>query len=108
MSSEGEWHALGHKLTPKKIWNNILKKPGMRSISVQGQRPDDYKGYILVRVEPSRKIHPGVFIHVNDHYEVHDSETELGCTEIMNILINSWEASIARSEKIGRNLLEEE
>jgi len=105
MSSEDEWHALGHKLAPKHIWDDILRKPGMRSLSIQGERPDEYKGYVLVRVEPSRKIHPGVFIHVNDHYEVQDPKSAMGCTEIMNTLINSWEISINRADKIGFTLV---
>ena len=107
MASEDDWHALGHRLTPKEIWNQILEKPGMRSLSIQGKRTDDFNGYILVRVEPSRKIHPGVFIHVNDHYEIKDPESVLGCSEIMNILSSSWESSISQSDKIAYSLLEE-
>lgn len=107
MKSEDEWHAFGHRLAPKEPWAGILEKPGMRSLHMQGVRPDKFKGYILVRAEPSVRIQPGVFVSVNDHYEVDDPNSSQGCNEIMNILTQGWQLSLRHSKEIVFSLLEQ-
>ncbi len=91
-----DWHALGHRLVPKDLWNNILKDPGMTSLTVQGKREDCFKGYIRVTVEPSLKIPNGVFIQVNDHYQA-DEPIE-GCAKIIDILESSFDHSKSRAD----------
>ncbi len=104
--SEEDWHAFGHRLTPKELWAKVLKKPGMRSLTMEGTRPDSYKGYIRIRVEPSVRIHLGIFINVNDHYEVNDVTSARGCDEIVDILEREWESSLERAIGIVSTLLE--
>ncbi len=106
MASEDAWHALGHRLAPQEPWNNILENPGMRSLTMEMVRPDAFGGYIRVRVEPSVRIHPGVFIHVNDHYQVKDPEASQGCDEIIDILDSEWSKSLERSSKMSLSLME--
>jgi len=105
MPSEEAWHAFGHRLTPKEPWAGILQEPGMRSLTMEGLRPDSLKGYIRVRVEPSVRVHPGVFININDHYEVKDAATIRGCDEIIDILDREWKSSFDRSAEIVSSLL---
>jgi hypothetical protein len=71
---------------------------GMRQQDVDDGRP---KGFIQAKVEPSTKIpgHVGVFVEVNDHYEISSERTE-GCDEIMNLLDSNFDRSIERSEFI--------
>jgi hypothetical protein len=103
-----KWHEIGHTLAPKKIWNDLLENPGLSSISItEGIRKDGLKGNIRVQVEPSAKVHPGIFILVNDHFEVSDSEETLGADEIINILENNWGKSLERSNNIITGLLEQ-
>lgn len=107
MESEELWHAMGHRLTPKEIWEKVLKKPGMRSLSVEGLRPDTHIGRILVRVEPSRRIKPyGLFISINDHYEVTAADSPIGCDKIVDILAESWEVSMSRADEMAAKILE--
>jgi len=106
MPSEETWHAFGHRLTPKEPWAGILTEPGMRSLTMEGLRPDNLKGYIRVRVEPSVRVHPGVFINVNDHYEVKDTATVRGCDEIIDILDREWKSFLDRSAEIVSLLAE--
>jgi hypothetical protein len=108
LPSEDAWHAIGHRLAPKDMWNKLLNKPGMRSLSMEGHRPDDYIGRITVRVEPSTRIEYGVYVHVNDHYAIKDQESSLGCDEIIDILESSWEKSISRSKEIAHKILEQQ
>jgi hypothetical protein len=59
-----------------------------------------------VRVEPSRQIMPGVFVNVNDHYELPDTEATQGCDKMMDILNRVWKVSVERSTKMAQALLE--
>lgn len=106
MPSEEDWHTVGHRLAPKEPWAGILEKPGMLTVVMEGHRTDGFKGIIHVRVEPSLRVHPGVFISVNDHYEVKDSTNSHGSDEITDIFENSWRTSIERSKKIINSILE--
>lgn len=107
IGSEQDWHAVGDRLAPKEMWRGILEKPGMKSLSMEGHRPNQFIGKITVKVEPSQKIEYGVYININDHYEIKDQETSMGCEEIIDILESSWDESIAGSEEIAKRILEE-
>lgn len=94
MASEEAWHAIGHKLAPKDPWCSILEKPGMASLTMQGKRPDQYKGAINVRVEPSGRVKPGVFVLVNDHFELKEEESLQGAEKFLEMLEVSWKLSL--------------
>jgi hypothetical protein len=103
MNSLEEWHAFGHKVAPKELWNNILKTPGLTTLTIEGMREDGFKGYIRVKVEPSKRVHQGIYIQVNDHYET--EEPLIGCDKIISILEASWIKSNDKSELIINNIL---
>ena len=68
LESEKAWHTVGDRLAPKQDWGGILNSPGMKSLSMQGVRSDDYSGYILVKVEPEqpKRANFGIYIEVNE------------------------------------------
>lgn len=103
LESEAKWHAFGDLLTPKNLWQEIINKPGMSNISMEGIRTDGLKGYIQVRVGPSKKFKPGVYINVNDHFEIQNSNL-MGCEEIIGILEKNWNNSVERSKQIISHL----
>jgi hypothetical protein len=71
VGSADEWHAIGDALAPKAPWENALRLPGMKSITIWGVRPDKQAGRIQVKVEPSNSVQPyGISIAYNDHYEL--------------------------------------
>ena len=49
----------------------------MRSLLVEAQREDDYSGFLHVRIEPSNQVIPGIYISVNDHFQISTSETDV-------------------------------
>ena len=107
MSSEEEWHSLGYRLVPRDNWENLLPRHvGMRSLTVEGVRPDNYLGYIRVKVEPSVKTQPGVYIQVNDHFQARDWKESEGCDQVMAILRETWEASSQRADALISGVLE--
>ena len=74
---------------------------------MQGERPDDHKGRIAVRIEPSNRARHGVFININDHYELKDPESVLGCEAIIDMLESEWKTSVTRSQRIAITILEQ-
>ena len=106
MHSEENWHAFGHQLAPKELWQDLLKNPGMRILTMEGQRPDEFRGYIRVQVEPSIKIHPGVYFRVNDHYEIETLRPGMGSDEMLDIFQRAWGESLPRAQHIISTLLE--
>ncbi|MBN2497432.1 MAG: hypothetical protein JXR96_22765 [Deltaproteobacteria bacterium] len=106
MPSEDEWNAVGDRLVPKDGWKRVLERPGMESITIQGARTDGRLGFVRVRVEPSRHVQPfGVFVEVNDHYEVTDPETVEGCRELVDTMVDVWSESLERAEQIARTMV---
>jgi hypothetical protein len=101
--SEDLWNGLGHRLVPKQDWNPLLKSPGMQNLVVQGVRPDDFKGYLRVTVQPSARIKYGVFIEVNDHYILKMDEKEAdGAEKARLILSERWNESMERGFEIAQ------
>ena len=102
-----KWHQIGDILAPKKIWNDIFNKPGLKSLSiVESDRDDGLNGHIQLKIEPSARVNPGLFISTNDHFQVNDAESALGADEILDILENRWQESLERSTNIVNKLLE--
>jgi hypothetical protein len=110
MEDEHSWDSFGDRLVPRNNWNSFLTNPGMRSLTVEGQRPDDYEGYIWVKVEPSTQVGHGVFIDVNDHYVVPSTEnkgtqTMDGADKLVELISAEWANSRDRAQEIIRGLL---
>jgi hypothetical protein len=111
MSSDEEWHAFGHHFAPKESWQPLLLKPGMLGLVMQGER-EHCSATIQVRIEPSARVHPGVFISINEHYNL---EKELGKDAgqmdrnrlFLKTLGDSWEAFFNYTSKVAEHLFTE-
>jgi len=105
LESEEAWHGVGHRLAPKEDWKEALTNPGMRSLTMEGKRPDNFDGYIRVKVEPSTRVQFGVYVEVNDHYELLSApETPRGTTWAIDILSKQWSESTQRSLLIAQEI----
>ena len=105
-SEKGEWHNFGHYLAPKSPWRSLLASPGMRGIRIEGHRPDDRRGYVLVTAEPAE---PDVAaIQVNDHFEA-SKESDAASGEqagyFVEIIEKDFEASLGRADRIISTLI---
>ncbi len=101
VASEDAWHDLGHQLTPKDLWEEVLQNPGMLILSVQGQRTDGRSGSVRVNVtvQPSGLIRPGIFISVNDDFVIEpDLPEPAGRTA--QLLADTWPAGEAQADRI--------
>ncbi|MEA1897304.1 MAG: hypothetical protein U9N53_06525 [Bacteroidota bacterium] len=106
MGSTDEWHAFGHKVAPKDIWEKELENAGTISVTIEGARPEGLDGYIHVETKPSPYVQPGIYFRINDHFQVKNIESSIGSTEIINILGKEWFNSRERAENIISNALE--
>jgi hypothetical protein len=97
MASQEAWHALGHRLVPPGLWSSFLKSPGMRTVVIQALRPDDRAGNVVLRVEPSLRVHPGIYIQQNDHFELDDKMKDAG--QALDVLRSDWTSSLKRAEE---------
>lgn len=107
LDSAESWHMVGDRLAPKPDWGGILDSPGMKSLSMQGLRPDDYSGYVLVKVEPSNQVEFGIYINVNDHYELTaSSEIPANKSGVVAILSENWQKSMRNGLYIADKIVE--
>ena len=105
-SSEDAWHNVGNKLAPKETWNKHLAKPGMLSLTIEGKRKDNGGGIVQVRVEPSGRTKPGIFITLNDHYGLQNEKEEQRCNRLIEILKSEWQELFRFSEDVSKSILE--
>lgn len=97
VGSEETWHQIGHQLVPKEqLWDKILAKPGTASVTIRGVRDDELMGHLNVKVEPSLRVHPGVYVNFNDHMEFGAS----GGERVLDIVGQKLVASRARWDTI--------
>jgi hypothetical protein len=98
-------NSLGDKLAPKQGWDR-LKRPGLMSLTMRGDREDGYTGFKLVRVEPSRTVANGVSFNVNDHYELGEGDKDLmGASKMVELLTKNWANTMVASAKIIESIL---
>lgn len=97
MQDETSWHAVGHTLVPPSNWP-FLSRPGLRTLTVEGMRPDEHGGYVRIKVEPSNLVQPGVYIQVNDHFHWDVATGESALEEALAVLKNEWMESIDRAD----------
>ncbi len=102
--SEEEWHEVGHRLAPKKLWDGILESPGMFDFAMQGARSDDLEGAWKVRVQPVVDPKLGIWINVNDEVLLPDPDEPEPGSRAADLIQEMWPAAEQRTLQI-RNAL---
>jgi hypothetical protein len=63
----------------------------MRAIAMELARtPEDPPGKTLVRVEPSAKVQNGIYIDVNDHYDLMKGDKLADGTALVDMVRARW------------------
>ncbi len=105
LESEDLVNSIGNRLAPKQDWEDLLSEPGMLSLAMRGNRTDNLDGYIHVKVEPSALEKPGVFVAVNDHYQLKSGEGLLSKTgDATRIIADQWKVSMDRALRISQKI----
>ena len=87
------WSRLSDVLAPKMPWFDLLDRPRMHSLTMEGTRPAGPNGYLRIRVEPSVRVEGGLFIDINNHYDV--AEEGAGCRAMLRILNEEWSGAVS-------------
>jgi hypothetical protein len=100
MDSREKWHAFGHMIAPKEVWSKIMGKPGLVSLVMEDPR-ETPPGFLRVKVEPSGRIDPGIFLEMNNHYSLEKKSI----SDMLEILRDSWKDILMKAEDIADYLL---
>ena len=100
MDSREKWHAFGHMVAPKEVWSEIMARPGLCSLIMEDPR-ETPEGFLRVKVEPSGRIDPGIFIEMNNHYNLDKKSVP----DMLQILTNSWKDILKKAEDFADYLL---
>jgi hypothetical protein len=106
MPSKEAWHAFGHFYTPKDSWSKLLENPGMLSLSITGKRSECEAQAVTIKIEPSLKVRPGVYIHVNQHYDLtldNRNKTERA-SRFLKELKEDWDSFIGYTDTVASQL----
>ncbi|MBT6717969.1 MAG: hypothetical protein HOB18_10100 [Nitrospina sp.] len=106
---------IGDALAPKNpwgAWGKVLlddsgkRSGGLKSMTMeQSERDDGHKGFIRVKIEPSRDFKSGIDAQVNDHFEAADIKNVNGADEILSILESSYSTSQSRAKDIINDIM---
>lgn len=116
------FHAIGDRLAPKDAWGSFgadlmqshpdpelgktRRRGGLRSITMEDSvRPDGARGAIRVTAEPSVRVECGLFVRLNDHFEIDDLKNPSGTSELLKILSDKFDSSQSRFEAISLSIL---
>lgn len=105
LENEERWHHLGDLLGPKKPWEGVLTEPGLLTLTMHESRENPL-GYRRVEFAPSQKIQPGIFISVNDHYQLVQGDGSVDATGLVTALKDCWEVSASEAVEIAEKLVE--
>jgi hypothetical protein len=113
---------IGDTLAPKEFWGDFTnldgnKVGGLRTMVMEQSikkenrqaRPDGNFGYTQVRVETSRRkdIKFGIFVQVNDHFDLRPNEDKLSDGRaVADLVSEKFVSSIKRSESLIDRIME--
>lgn len=98
--SEAAWHAVGDKLTPKKMWRSFWQEHvGMQDVTMRLARDDGLEGHITVSVQPSTRVQYGVYIGINDHIDFAKREN-FCASELAQFVQAEWDKARSRGKKL--------
>jgi len=108
MGSEEEWHAFGDHFAPRESWKAVVSQPGMRVLGILGRRDGCKASAMNIIVQPSAPPHPGVLIHVNQHYDLLEakkaSQADLNAY-LLEILRDEWDGFLEYCDRTEQHLL---
>jgi len=93
VESEKVWHEIGDALAPKGGWMKGLPgRVGLETLEISTTDPARERYKINTILQPSKRIHPGVFFEVNHQYVTAEDDPNPLSTCLANLKDN-WEKS---------------
>lgn len=103
LGDEGYWHKIGHTLAPKElVWNEVMSKPGMQSLTIKGVRSGDFPGEINVTLQPSKRFRYGLFVSSNSHYSIPlDESGSPRSDQAIEYLVHEWKTALEQARRVA-------
>ena len=105
LDSENSLRGILDALAPAKYWQEVMKSPWTRTVTMQSERPDEHAGSFQVTVEPSVKVESAIFVATNDHVELPPDKAQEGAKAMIQTLTELWEPSAFRFEAVADRIL---
>jgi hypothetical protein len=100
LSAEVRDHVL-QRFAPPQPWQEALPGAALLTSTVTAPRDDGFAGALRLTVEPSAKVEPGVYVHLNDHHDLdREGEPRQGADAGIEVLAKTWEDILQRSRRI--------
>ncbi len=112
--------ALGKKLAPWEPWGEWARsfegedteeQGGMLNLTMRQNRSkkEGLKGYVRAKIQPSSELsgNSGVFMDINNHYDVVGLEEAVGCSKVMYVLEHQWNKAMGHAEFIINQIMKE-
>lgn len=102
-------------LDPWGAWGTQIKKTmevsrihgGVNHIQMlQIPRPDNFNGHVQVDLRPNRRDETGVFVDINNHFDVVPPSEAVGNEKVLDTLKATWSDCQILSQQILEDLLE--
>ena len=100
---EACWDDISRDFAPTNPWSSLLHEPRMRSLTMQGVRPSGTMGRMAITVEPSMQINNGMYIHINNHYDLADED--LGSRAMLRVLESEWSDTLQKYKFVLERIL---
>jgi hypothetical protein len=101
LESREKIDAFGDMIAPKEIWKDLMHDPGVATL-VMVDPKEKAKRITQITVQRSNRLELGVFIAVNNHFEIEDKTAKT----LINILKEFWQDSIKTSGEKANHLLD--
>jgi hypothetical protein len=89
IESADKFRNLRDEFIQKDRFHSIMKNPLVRALVMQSDRYDTRAGRIVTRIEPSLIITQGLFIQVNDHFDLPSGTTAMEVADNLAGMCNS-------------------
>ena len=102
LASAEDWQYVSNELSPKHRWSMLLDSPDMRSLTMTSPRAEGPMGHLQITLEPSVRVEHGIFVGINNHYEI--NADEVGCRAMLNTLHAEWDKTFAEYKDVLRRM----
>jgi hypothetical protein len=100
-----EFDDLGWLLSPKDLWDPVLERPGLAHLQEQGLRPDEYQGYLRIKVEPVLDGTNRAVVGINDHVVLSEDDSTASTEQIRRLLMDEWKSMAVRAEQMLEHVI---
>ncbi len=105
LGEETYWHKIGHTLAPKEpVWNEVLTRPGMQSLTIKGVRGGEWPGEINITLQPSnpKRFRYGLLVSSNYHYTIPLTDAGTPRSEkVVDFLGTEWKAALEQARQVA-------